>query len=470
MSSKEIFALRRQGQSGEALNLARQQYLNFQNDEWFIRAYGWALYDHVKKIVQDYENGQIYAAVLNNQLSPLMQEFSRIGNPLRRDMCFSQFLTLANKVAKDWNEFLYFARWVGVDSFSDDDEQPYTTDNGDRIAPLAERFIRAIAREVTNKYRQINDNELLTWGKSIIKYALEKYPNDQWLYYYQSKVFLAENDTQSAIKFLIPVIHRQSKSAWIWALLGSILNNNPEQSLICYIHATQIAREEQELAKIRIILANKLVQLSRYNKAGYQVKKALEYRANNNFRLTDELLNLKNSQWYNQVENENSFKPCDIVKNQAKELIVDLDKDNIYYERYIIDHHNTHKEMTYVVNSLEKGTALFHKKFSDIAKLEIGTAIDIAFSKIGQKRPLSYKVSDEGEIAGFCQVFSGQVLKKSEQNFAFLKSNLDGVFIPPNLCQSFENDTEYKVQCLAIKSKNKQGKIGWRAIRILTVN
>ena len=465
MSSKEIFALRKQGSLAQALAKARDEYPNNCNDIWFARAYAWCLFDHAKKIVINYENGTLSAFQLSNQLSPYMQEFSKIGYVLKGDMCFSQMLNLANKASKDWNDFLFFANWAGLDCFSSDDKQPYITENGDRIDSLQSRYLRAIVRKISTS--QNIGHELLTFGKEALKLALNINPNDQWLYYYQSKMDLNNGNIDLAIKSLMPVIHRQPRTYWVWGLLASILDvNQPKDALICYIYASQLARDEQELAKIRITLAEKLAQNHRFSEASFQVKKALEYRQSHNFRIPDELQVLQNTQWYQQSLQDNTIKKCDDVKELAQEILMNLDSDNIITQKGIVDHHNINKKLAYITTDVDGGFAMFYDKFPDIAKLPIGTIIEVNYSKFNTKKPLSYKISNYQEIKGFCQLFAGELTKITDKNFAFIKSGNDSIFVPPNFAESYQADTIYKVQCKAIKSKNKQGKIGWRSVEI----
>lgn len=102
MSSHEIRALRKQGRSAEALEMARSEYPENAGDIWLLRAYSWVLYDHVKKLVDSYEAKQLSPASLTGQLSPYMREFAKIGSPLKKDGVFSQMLRLASKVSNDW--------------------------------------------------------------------------------------------------------------------------------------------------------------------------------------------------------------------------------------------------------------------------------------------------------------------------------------------------------------------------------
>lgn len=297
--------------------------------------------------------------------------------------------------------------------------------------------------------------------------ALALNPNDQWVYYYQSRIYLNHGNLDLAIKSLIPVIHRQPKSYWIWALLASILENTqPDNSLICYIYSSQLARDEQELAKIRITLAKKLAENHRYDEASFQIKKALEYRQSHNFNIPNELQTLSEFDWYKQVLQKNTFKECHDVKEKAQAILINIDKDSVIVKKAIIDHHNKSKRMAYVMTDMDSGFAMFYDKFSDIAKIAIGTVIDVFYSKFKAKKPISYRISDSQEIKDFCQIFTGELNKVVDKNFAFIKSGNESIFVSPNFAESYQSDMTYKVQCKAIKGKNKQGKIGWRAVEI----
>lgn len=224
MNSKEIFSLRKQGESLKALEIARKEYPNNQEDIWFIRAYGWCLHDRVKEIVVNYEKESISKQDLSNKLSNYMREFSQIGEKLKKDTCFSNILSLANRVSRDWKEFLDFSYWAGIDCFSDEDKKPFETKDGTKIDSLQSRYLRSIVREIAN--RKEIDGKTLEWGKSVFEKAIDCNPSDYWLNYYQSKISLKEGDTDSAIKSLLPVVYKKIRDYWVWQTLAEIIEKN----------------------------------------------------------------------------------------------------------------------------------------------------------------------------------------------------------------------------------------------------
>lgn len=451
MSSSEIFSLRKQGRSEEALAKAREGFAQNREDVWFLRAYAWALYDHVKKIVESYEAKQLSPASLSSQLTPYMREFSRFANPLRKDSAFSQMLRLAGKVSHDWPEFLGFARWAGINDFSEDDNSPFVNEQGKTIDSLKTRFTRAICREATARAADPNaDPALVKWGVDVLGNALEESPNDQWLNYYQSKLHLAEGDAEHAIQRLMPVLHRQSKAAWTWALLGEILETTrPADAITCYGHATQLAREEQEVAKVRIHLAFRLSLVGRMNEAAEQASLALQYREQHGFRVPQDLAQLVAADWYQQAVANKSLQKLPKMMAEAQTLLQELDRQRLVYTTGVIDHINTEKSLSYVATGASTGFGLSHRKFPLAADLPPGTVVEVGSAE-NDGPPLDWRRSEAKVIPGLCETFVGTLERQEGKDFAFVRARGGDVFVPPALAKGFSTGQKYQVTVLAI--------------------
>lgn len=468
MSSGEIFALRKQKRYAEALDMARSEYPQNTTDVWFLRAYAWALYDHAKEIVDRYEAKQLSPAALSGQLSPYMREFARMADALRGDSAFSQVLRLAGKVSKDWSEFLRFARWVGNEHFSDEDKKPFVNEAGKTVDSLHKRFIRAVCRETAAKAADPQSDQALSeWGLGVLEQALQDEPNDQWLNYYQSKLHLANGESDLAIKRLTPVLRRQSRAAWPWALLGDILEiEHPQDALTCYAHATQLAREEQEVAKVRIHLAQRLALVGRFNEAAHQASLALQYRENHGFKVPQELQQLLASDWYQQAVANSSMQPMPKVESAARTLLQELDRQNLTYTRGVIDHINTEKALSYVATGADTGFGLLHNKFPKVATLLPGTVVEIGRAE-PEGHPLDWRISEVQTIPGLCEIFTGTMDRPEDKTFAFIRTSRDDIFVTPGMAGAFTPGTQHDVNCLAIRRTNKQGKTGWRAVKFI---
>lgn len=468
MSSHEIFALRKQGRSAEALELARAKYQKGTADIWFIRAYAWSLYDRTKHEIDAFESKQISVSDLNERLTPLMREFARLASPLRGDSAFSQMIRLAVSAAKDWHDFLAFAKWAGIDDFADEDKASFINEQGKATDGLRTRFIRAICRETVAKITGAStDHVLISWGSEVMEYALLELPHDPLINYYRSKLHQAHGESDLAIKRLATVMKRHSRVAWPWALLGEILTQiSPDDAITCFAYATQVAREEQEVAKVRVHLAHCLCRAARFDEAAKQASLALQYREQHGYKVAPELHQLLSSDWYQKSLAENSMMELPNAEKAANELLQEINLRNLVFTVGVVDHVNSDKGLTYVATGADTGFGLSHRKFSDASNLVPGTVVEVGCIELGGP-PQIWRFSSVTEIEGLCQIFNGSLVRNQGKDFAFVRASPNDIFVPPVMASKFEFGQTQNVECRAIKRKNKQGKIGWRAVSIV---
>lgn len=468
MSSKEIFALRKAGRAAEALTMARTEFPKHPDDIWLLRGYAWALYDHVKKVLDAFEQGRLSPSALSSDMTPYMQEFSMMADPLRGDAAFSQILRLAKDAAGGWGDFLSFARWAGIDDFDDKGKAPFVTNEGKTVDSLQMQFKRAICRKAALLAGSPQpDRELLEWGRAVLEAALKDAPDDQWLNYYQSKVHLACGEVSLATKRLAPALRRQSRAAWPWALLGQILERTqPDDAVTCYAHATQIARDEQEIAKTRICLGQLLARAGRFNEAAHQVVKALRYREEQRYRLPPELESLVNSDWYRRAVADYSQQAMPDVSSAARNLLRSLDQRPISYKTGVVEHINADKALSYVALSATEGIPLYHRTFPEVVSHPPGTLLEIGQADASGPAQ-DWRVAKVKSLPGFYELRLGQMTRQDGHAFAFIRTEPENVFVPPALANDFLPGQPIDITCWAIRRADRSGKIGWRAVRIV---
>lgn len=470
MSSKEIFELRKSGKTEEALALARAKHAEHADDLWFQRAYGWALFDQIKKLVTEHEANKLSIGALNTRLTPLMREFAHMASHLRGDLVFSQLLRQAGKVAKSGTTSSSSRAGPASTTFPRKTKNP-TSRTMAKSWTVCKSFIRAICRETASHAALPDaDPKLLDWGKDILNKALAQNPNDQWLNYYQSKLHLAQGKADDAIQSLIPILRRQPRAAWPWAQLGEILApTRPQDALTCLAHATQLAREEQEVGRVRIHLAQLLTRAGRHNEAAEQTRLALQYRETNGYKLPAELQQLLDSNEYQQAVANNALQPLPKMQKAAQTLLEELDPRKLNYTTGVIDHINTAKSLSFVATGHNSGIPLSHRKFSKVAKLPPGTLVDIGQAEADGPAE-DWRLSAAKALPDLCENFSGNLERHQGKDFAFINIGETRIFVPPELAADFSTDKHHPVTCIAIKRTDKQGRTGWRCVRLINVD
>ncbi|WP_211870473.1 tetratricopeptide repeat protein [Neoroseomonas terrae] len=470
MAAKEIFAARKAGKLDEALGLARTEYARDPKDTWVLRAYAWVLYDYVKKATDAFEAKQLSATALSQRITPYMKEFSKFGGLLRRDTCFSQMVRLAMKASGAWTDFLIFARWAGTEDLDPEANRTFINEDGKTLDSQQTRLKRAISKQTVAMAGMPGvDQELIEWGQGVLAEALRETPDDQWLNFYSSKMHLLRGEVEPAAKRLFPILRRQPRAAWPWSLLGLILEaSRPLDALICLTHASHLAREELEVAKVRPRLAQLLVHANRFDEAAYEVQRALAFREQQGFKVPTDLAALAASDWYHHAVAAGSLRRVPPAATAAHALLDALDARELTYTKGVIDHVNAEKRLSYVATSATDGFALLHHAFPTIAELPPGTLVEIGCAEVGGA-PQKWRSAPHGSLPGLYEAAWGWLERRPDQDFAFIRTNTDDVFVPPHLAKDFTAGEAREVRCWAIRRANKTGKVGWRAISFIQI-
>jgi hypothetical protein len=135
------------------------------------------------------------------------------------------------------------------------------------------------------------------------------------------------------------------------------------------------------------------------------------------------------------------------------------------YTTGVVDHVNVEKGLTYVATGVETGLVLSHRMFSDSRQLAPGTIVDVGCIEPGGMAQ-AWRLSAATRVEGLCQTFNGSLVRNEGKEFAFVRASPIDVYVPPALAKMFQHGQTQNVVCLAIRRKNKQGKVGWRAISV----
>ncbi len=463
--SQTVFRLRKEGRLDEALTMAREGYAANANDTWMQRAYGWVLYDLIKHEVLEFVAKRIPPGQLANRLNTWISEYRQFGANERPGMLHSHLLQQVMKASSVWPAFLEFARWWGPEFFAEEDRMPFVPVDGGREVPsLATRYVYAVGREAARQAADI-PSDMLAWAEQQVDAAMHESPNDQWLHYYKSKFLITRGETAKARANLLPVVRRQSQAAWVWSLLGTTYETeDPIKAIVCYFRAVQVARQPQEVANTHISLARLLAQQQRFPEAAVQVRSALAYRQDNNFRVPQALGQLAGTDWYRDLSKRTDLpRPPDMAE-AAEAILFEGEQARMTYRVGVLDHHNTDKALAHVAFSLEDGVVLPYRRFKDIRDVQIGRIVEVGFLDEA-RQPQRWRTTEHTRIDGFVKPMTGEISQREGQSFGFLKTAAgDRVFVHPTLMDQLPNTELSSITCLAVMGKDKQDNPGWRAL------
>jgi hypothetical protein len=250
-------------------------------------------------------------------------------------------------------------------------------------------------------------------------------------------------------------------------LLGAILEpGSPPDAITCHAYATQLARQEQEVAKTRIHLARLLAAAGRFSQAGWEIGRALEYRVQNGFRHPPALVQLRGAAWYQQRLQAQAFQAVPDAAADAHALLLALDRQRLVYRLGVVDHVNADKQLTFVATGADSGWVLLHGRFPGSADLHPGAVVELGFGQ-GQAFPVHWRASAATQIAGLCEVLEGELDRCEGQAFAFLRTARGDVFVAPGVFPG-SGAPPGTLRCQAIwRIRGKTGKASWRALNLV---
>jgi len=461
--SQQITALRKEGNLDDAEKLASSGFEDNMDNKFFQSAYGWVIYFQLKKIPEDLQAKKIThgkSISLLNYYINLYAKFNLIDKP---DLLHSMILTQVLKIDKDWDRFLGFAKWWGVDNFRQEDYKPLELQNGKKIASLNLRFYYRIGRSLSAQYPRI-DNETKLWAEDHLNLILIQNKDDQWLRLYESKLLLLKGDSKGALESIKLILKKPKQEFWAWALLGDIVSlKDSKKAILCYQHAINLSHIPTSVVNVREKLAKLLVLESKHLEAVLQIKKALELRKKlGSNKISNDLNQMISTDWFKKHANANLPKEID-VSNFVVDII--YNEEDLVFKTGVVDNQNKIKKLAHVSFGLSDGVVLTHNQFSEISYVGIGSIINVFFEE-GSHSPIRWKRAGQSVIDGLLHEFTGILEQVPEKDFGFIRTTLkENIFVPPDLMYQMKDKVKSKVTCRAILALDKsKGKEGWKAL------
>ena len=378
---KEIFRLRREGHLDEALDMARQNYQAYPDDEWAVKALGWVLYDKLKNALA--ENNQEAINIFSEELTALnigeddemlynsisrllpqqnpanrllaearrhdfggnhelaLKKFRQIKGQFADDdtsfnttygWCIYKYLkNLIKNQAADTNTYRqlideYFGlkpekpsvlhsmmlmlavqhfkdntqailKWQGnftPGDFRNEDFESYERE-GKKYPGLAERAVQAISKTLLSEGDQ---RQIEQFGPTLDS-AIEKFPDNIWLYYFKAKMLIRIGKKTEAKAFIVPVVRTKQTEYWAWALLADILSTeSTEKAISCYSKALLCKADEKFLINTRLSFGLLLKSAGFLSEARTEFEKSIQSRTENGYNIPSNLLAIQHEEWY----------------------------------------------------------------------------------------------------------------------------------------------------------------------------
>jgi len=465
VTAQDINALRKEGRSEDALQLAREEFRADPDDFFLQNAYGWAIHECLKKLAGEQHAERIGPADAINQLQELLREYARLKAIRRPDLLHSMMLQKALKIGRDWPSMVRFLRWWDFGSFREEDKAPYAGPNGRETPSLELQAIYAVARSLADG-RLDEDEQTREWAIKQVEQWRQQHPADRWLPHYWCKWCLHTGQRDSARMFAAQVVAFNRSNAWAWHLLARTCEE-PADAIVCDYRAILAAHEPMELARVRIELAELLVHEGRFAEAAEQITRAFEERAKLGYRIPLVLEQLAGSDWYREVRADSGPTAAEIEERAEDVLWAYPPPGTTVAKVGVLDHHNDQKGLSHVAFSAKEGKVLHHRRFKSIRDWPLGVAVELILSEDDSK-VLRARRTDAPVPDGMVQIVEGSYSTRDGQPHGFVRdARGQTIFVPPEVCRKIGIADGALVRCTAIRALDrKRGVESWKAVTL----
>lgn len=292
----EAKALSKNGQHAEAATIYRKVWVNGAADQETQTNFGWELYKHAKELMAG-ENLNL-GAVKRNLSDYLKLDLDKPS------VLHSCVLQLAAKLAgQDKLSMLAFSRQWNFKYLRPDDFERYRAEDGKEYPSLAEKAIQHAGKEAAASEHAEEQAYMLPF----IDLAIERFPDNVFLKLNKAKVLLALGRPDEALAFGIAVTKAKSSDYWAWGLLGEIVSQkDPEAAYGCYCKALTCPADVKFTGKIRLKVAQRMLEVNDYASAKHEVEAILQSKEQEGHKVPEVITEMAAQAWFAETQPKTS--------------------------------------------------------------------------------------------------------------------------------------------------------------------
>ncbi|MDH0690462.1 hypothetical protein N5D09_20425 [Stutzerimonas stutzeri] len=288
----EAKGLSKSGQHAQAAAIYRKVWMNGAADQEIQTSFGWELYQHTKALMAG-ENFSV-GEVKRNLSDYLKLEIEKPSS------LHSRILQLAAKLAgQDKLKMLAFSRHWNLQHLREEDYDRYRAEDGREFPSLAEKVIQQAGKDAA----ATDDADGQVYMLPFFDSAIGRFPDNVFLKLNKAKLLLALGRHEEALAFGIAVTKAKSNDYWAWGLLGDIVSQkDPDAALGCYCKALTCPAEDKFTGKIRLAVAERMLEASDHAAAKHEVEAIVRAKEQEGYKIPEAVASIAAQDWFAGVQ------------------------------------------------------------------------------------------------------------------------------------------------------------------------
>ncbi len=518
-TSRDVFAMRKQGCLDEALAAARELCRAPAPGPYDVRALGWCLVDTAWQAIRRRNfsaarqlHDELRALPVQPDDTPLVAARTRLSRALEDDarirpildrltelartvsddsaaarpeviellrryatlpdvsrpgLLHSRILACAVRLHREIPTFTSFVVWWDPANLRPQDWQrpaprPATSSNASapsRASPplsLAERLIAALA------HCRTHDDftpERVAKLRPLFDAALQRHPDNPWLPYQIGTMLARVGEIDAARPLLLRFCRAHARESWSWAALAETYPDDPATAAALLARAVTLpASSPDQRLPLRERLAMLAHTLGRPDIARHIAEALIAERTSRQYRCSDSLRALAGLA-APPADSETVRSWISELAARADEILHPLDTLAV-----VVRHDLAHRLTALAIGPCRTALA-YYETWPEVAKLSPGRTVRVALRppRSPDRPPVVHRgrPADEPLPRSFAREFRGRLTQKPG-GFAFVGT----IFVPPPLAALAPVSGEVRGIAILEKHRSRPGQSSWNAISL----
>ena len=457
-----IKSLREKGEHQTALEKVKALYVQYPENDSVKTAYGWCIY----KLLQI----EVKVKDVNfKRIQEYLDDIFSLG--LHNNIGFMRYVwgtLLGIKTIETQIHLYQYVLQLDFSTFEKEDYKvkKYTGRDG-LVHDWPSLVIRILKKSLDSLNTKVDKEDIISIRDLAVEHMARLEEDTIFLKWSIAKANLIVHEFDKAQVLIADLLQAKPNEFWLWNGLAKTARNNQAFALACYCKSLLCKSDLKFNGEAKAGIIQSLVELKQYSEASAELRELVDFKTNNDQKISQQLNSYLRAEWYNpdakklskDFYKEHSKAAVEflcqslpesigvvnyVAKDQHKAFIV-LDGDILVNYQY--DGQNPLHEMDVVSVSYTE-----YKNRDGEMRLKVASC-----RKIDQEAPVS-----------LVKTFN-ETIKVIQSGLAFTKNG--NILIENKLVQQSNLVSDDIVEGIAVRSFNKKKNCwGWKAISILSVD
>lgn len=457
-----IKSLREKGEHQTALEKVKALYVQCPENDSVKTAYGWCIY----KLLQ------IEAKVKDvnfKRIQEYLDDIFSLG--LHNNIGFMRYVwgtLLGIKTIETQIHLYQYALQLDFSTFEKEDYKvkKYTGKDG-LVHDWPSLVIRILKKSLDSLNTKVDKEDIISIRDLAVEHMARLEEDAIFLKWSIAKANLMVHELDKAQALIADLLQAKPNEFWLWNGLAKTARNNQAFALACYCKSLLCKSDLKFNGEAKAGIIQSLVELKQYSEASAELCELVDFKTNNDQKISQQLNSYLRAEWYNPDAKKLSKNFYKEHSKAAVEFLCQFLPESIGVVNYITK--DQHKAFIVL-----DGDILVNYQYDAQIPLHEMDVVSVSYTEYKNRdgemrlKVASCRKIDQEAPVSLVKTFN-ETIKVIQSGLAFTKNG--NILIENKLVQQSNLESDDIVEGIAVRSFNKKKNCwGWKAISIISID